>query len=110
MTLAQHAGALTRPQWMRLLALAPEGTLRDLLQPLAQAVSYTFLRRPEAGLLMVEGKTGGTRFNLGEMLVTRVAPSARPIHLPKPVSPAGLSRAMPDMGQQTASRRAGSAG
>lgn len=75
MTLAQHAGALTRPQWMRLLALAPEGTLRDLLQPLAQAVSYTFLRRPEAGLLMVEGKTDGTRFNLGEMFVTRCAVS-----------------------------------
>ena len=58
-----------------LLALAPEGTLRDLLQPLAQAVSYNVLRRPEAGLLMVEGKTGGTRFNLGEMLVTRCAVS-----------------------------------
>lgn len=73
MTLSQHAGTLTRPQWMRLLALAPEGTLQELLQPLAQAVSYSFLRRPEAGLLMVEGKTGGQRFNLGEMLITRCA-------------------------------------
>lgn len=84
MTLAQHAGALTRPQWMRLLALAPEGALQDLLQPLAQAVSYTFLRRPEAGLLMVEGKTSGTRFNLGEILVTRCAISLShpPAHPP----------------------------
>ena len=73
MILSQHAGTLTRPQWMRLLALAPESTLQELLQPLAQAISYTFLRRPEAGLLMVEGKTGGRRFNLGEMLITRCA-------------------------------------
>jgi alpha-D-ribose 1-methylphosphonate 5-triphosphate synthase subunit PhnG len=73
MTLSQNAEALTRPQWMRLLALASEDALQELLRPLVQAVSYTFLRRPEAGLLMVEGKTGGARFNLGEMLITRCA-------------------------------------
>ncbi|MDY0259453.1 MAG: phosphonate C-P lyase system protein PhnG [Desulfovibrio sp.] len=78
MTLSKNAVALTRPQWMRLLALAPEDTLQELLHPLAQAVSYTFLRRPEAGLLMVEGKTGGARFNLGEMLITRCAVTLSP--------------------------------
>ncbi len=78
MTLSKNAEALTRPQWMRLLALAPEDTLQESLRPLAEAVNYTFLRRPEAGLLMVEGKTGGARFNLGEMLVTRCAVTLSP--------------------------------
>ena len=33
----------------------------------------TWLRRPETGLVMVQGRTGGTgtRFNLGEMSATR---------------------------------------
>ena len=56
---------------MRLLALAPEQLLDVFIRPVAQRTAYSFLRKPEAGLVMVEGQTGTTRFNLGEMLVTR---------------------------------------
>ncbi|MGE4111249.1 MAG: phosphonate C-P lyase system protein PhnG [Burkholderiales bacterium] len=36
---------------------------------------HTWLRRPETGLFMVQGRVGGTgnRFNLGEVTVTRCA-------------------------------------
>ncbi len=37
--------------------------------------SHIWLRRPESGLFMVQGRVGGTgnRFNIGEMTVTRCA-------------------------------------
>ena len=66
-----NAEPLSRAQWMRLLALAPEQLLDAFIRPVAQRTAYSFLRKPEAGLVMVEGQTGATRFNLGEMLVTR---------------------------------------
>ena len=58
---------------MAALALADEATLEAEAARLFDSVSYTFLRRPEAGLVMVEGRAGnsGRRFNVGEMLVTR---------------------------------------
>ena len=59
---------------MAALALADEAFLETAASGLpADLARYTFLRRPEAGLLMVEGRTGnsGERFNIGEMLVTR---------------------------------------
>jgi len=61
-----------RAAWIRLLALAP----LELLEQWAQSrrmPSFTWLRRPEIGLVMVEGRIGGEggRFNLGEMTVTR---------------------------------------
>ena len=65
---------LQRAQWMALLARAP----LDLLEPalrdhLARPVRW--LRAPETGLMMVQGRAGGTgeRFNLGEVTVTRCA-------------------------------------
>lgn len=66
--------AIERAEWMHLLARAPEHLL-------SQAVSEhtvdqpQWLRRPETGLMMVQGRIGGTgeRFNLGEMTVTRCA-------------------------------------
>lgn len=73
---------LSRQGWMRLLALAPEKMLQEHLAPLAQKINYVYLRKPELGLLMLEGKTQATRFNLGEMLVTRC--SIR-LHEPKDV-------------------------
>lgn len=62
-----------RKHRMAVLALADEAELEEAATRLAGSFSYTFLRRPEAGLLMVEGRAGnsGRRFNLGEMLVTR---------------------------------------
>jgi alpha-D-ribose 1-methylphosphonate 5-triphosphate synthase subunit PhnG len=63
-----------RSEWMALLARAPLGMLE---QALTDYVSDTpqWLRRPETGLMMIEGRTGGTgqRFNVGEVTVTRCA-------------------------------------
>jgi len=65
---------LTRPLWMALLARAPIAMLEEALHAHAQ-LTPIWLRRPETGLMMVEGRTGGTgqRFNLGEVTVTRCA-------------------------------------
>ena len=64
----------TRAQWLALLARAPIALLEQVLQPHLQATPY-WLRKPETGLMMVEGRAGGNgeRFNLGEMTVTRCA-------------------------------------
>ncbi len=64
----------TRAQWLGLLARAPLALLEQVLQPHLQATPY-WLRKPETGLMMVEGRAGGNgeRFNLGEMTVTRCA-------------------------------------
>ena len=62
-----------RKRHIAALAMADEATLEAEAAKFSSAFSYTFLRRPEAGLVMVEGRAGnsGQRFNLGEMLVTR---------------------------------------
>lgn len=68
---------LQRAQWMAVLARTPlpllESALRDATGPSAGALNW--LRRPETGLVMVQGRAGGTgeRFNLGEVTVTRCA-------------------------------------
>ena len=65
---------LERAHWMALLARAP----LDLLEPVLRehlALPARWLRAPETGLMMVQGRAGGTgeRFNLGEVTVTRCA-------------------------------------
>jgi alpha-D-ribose 1-methylphosphonate 5-triphosphate synthase subunit PhnG len=59
---------------MALLARAPVALLESALaeQPVP---TLQWLRRPETGLYMVQGRAGGTgeRFNLGEITVTRCA-------------------------------------
>jgi alpha-D-ribose 1-methylphosphonate 5-triphosphate synthase subunit PhnG len=65
---------LSRAHWMALLARAPV----SLLEPALQAHSMRparWLRAPETGLMMVQGRAGGSgeRFNLGEVTVTRCA-------------------------------------
>jgi alpha-D-ribose 1-methylphosphonate 5-triphosphate synthase subunit PhnG len=65
---------LLRPDWMALLARAPLELLeRSVASHLGPGVQW--LRRPETGLMMVQGRVGGTaeRFNLGEITVTRCA-------------------------------------
>jgi alpha-D-ribose 1-methylphosphonate 5-triphosphate synthase subunit PhnG len=59
---------------MALLARAPLELLEAVLEPFDQA-SPRWLRAPETGLMMVQGRAGGTgeRFNLGEVTVTRCA-------------------------------------
>lgn len=61
-----------RKAWMGLLARAPEGRLTELLASVDRPET-TWLRPPEVGSVMVQGRVGGTgaAFNLGEMTVTR---------------------------------------
>lgn len=65
---------LQRADWMALLARAPQSLLESVLGPQAGATPR-WLRAPETGLMMVQGRAGGTgeRFNLGEVTVTRCA-------------------------------------
>lgn len=65
---------LGRTRWMALLARAPLGLLESALQDHAKRPAR-WLRTPETGLMMVQGRAGGTgeRFNLGEVTVTRCA-------------------------------------
>jgi len=66
--------SLGRARWMALLARAPLGLLESALQEQAKRPAR-WLRAPETGLMMVQGRAGGTgeRFNLGEVTVTRCA-------------------------------------
>jgi alpha-D-ribose 1-methylphosphonate 5-triphosphate synthase subunit PhnG len=62
-----------RRRWMSVLARASADEIERLLAPLAPLPRHDRLRGPEAGLVMVRGRAGGTGapFNLGEMTVTR---------------------------------------
>jgi len=77
MTLAHDGGPDNAPaerrRWMSLLAQADAGDLALVWDRLPPPPSYQLLRRPEIGLVMVRGRTGGdgAPFNLGEMTVTR---------------------------------------
>ena len=64
-----------RKVWMGLLAKAPEGRVSQLLDTHLTRPSFTWLRAPEIGSTMVQGRAGGTGapFNLGEVTVTRCA-------------------------------------
>jgi alpha-D-ribose 1-methylphosphonate 5-triphosphate synthase subunit PhnG len=63
-----------RQSWMALLARAPQPLLDAALAEHTHSQPQ-WLRRPETGLMMVQGRVGGTgeRFNLGEVTVTRCA-------------------------------------
>ncbi|OUM00830.1 phosphonate C-P lyase system protein PhnG [Variovorax sp. JS1663] len=65
---------LDRAQWMAVLARAPLPMLEQALGEHAKRTPH-WLRAPETGLTMVQGRAGGTgeRFNLGEVTVTRCA-------------------------------------
>ncbi len=62
-----------RRRWMSILAKARPDEVAQGWTTLKQPASYDVLRRPETGLVMVRGRTGGdgAPFNLGEMTVTR---------------------------------------
>ncbi len=72
---AEMTRAMTRKDWMGLLARAPEALLEQLWASVGIEVAHAWLRPPEAGAVMVRGRAGGTGapFNLGEMTVTRCA-------------------------------------
>jgi len=62
-----------RRRWMSVLAKAEADELESVWRELPATPDYRLLRGPEVGLVMVCGRAGGTgtRFNLGEMTVTR---------------------------------------
>lgn len=64
-----------RKAWMSLLATSPTGRAAELFDAALPRPAFTWLRAPEIGSVMVQGRTGGTGapFNLGEMTVTRCA-------------------------------------
>lgn len=64
-----------RQAWMGLLARAPTDRVRALWQDMGLTPTFTWLRKPETGGVMVRGRAGGTgaAFNMGEMTVTRCA-------------------------------------
>lgn len=70
---ASHQPHAARRRWMAVLARASATELAALLDRHADVPRYTRLRGPEAGLVMLRGRTGGggAPFNLGEMTVTR---------------------------------------
>lgn len=63
----------SRQHWMAILAKAMWDNLEQMWKSFPISCPYTLLRKPETGLVMVEGRTGGTGapFNLGETTVTR---------------------------------------
>ena len=64
-----------RAEWMRILALASPAELEAAMHTLGDLPFPRWLRKPETGMTMVQGRSGGTgaRFNLGEMTITRCA-------------------------------------
>ena len=64
-----------RQRWMGLLARARTADLENAWRTLADKPAYEFLRRPEAGLVVLRARAGGSggQFNLGEATVARCA-------------------------------------
>ena len=62
-----------RRAWMSLLAGAPADVLARLWADARETQDFDWLRAPETGGVMVQGRMGatGAPFNLGEMTVTR---------------------------------------
>jgi alpha-D-ribose 1-methylphosphonate 5-triphosphate synthase subunit PhnG len=64
-----------RQRWLSLLAKSSGARLEALWAEIGAVPSYTILRRPEIGLVMVKGRISGSGapFGAGEMTVTRAA-------------------------------------
>jgi alpha-D-ribose 1-methylphosphonate 5-triphosphate synthase subunit PhnG len=62
-----------RQHWMSVLARADLNDLETYWQNLPNRPNFRHLRKPEIGMAMVRGRTGGTGspFNLGEITLTR---------------------------------------
>ena len=69
------AGQQARQRWIGILAEIPLSELEAAAAALPQQPGYTFLRAPEIGSALIRRRSGGTgsRFNLGEMTLTRCA-------------------------------------
>ncbi|MBS7696123.1 phosphonate C-P lyase system protein PhnG [Chelatococcus sp.] len=68
-------GVAARQSWLSVLARAPREELEAAFAKVPECPAHQFLRQPEIGLVMVQGRAGGSgnAFNLGEMTVTRCA-------------------------------------
>lgn len=66
---------IARRDALGLLARAPVPTLAACMRTLGPLPEFSWLRKPETGLVMLRGRIGGTgaQFNLGEATVTRCA-------------------------------------
>ena len=62
-----------RKSWMSLLSKAGADAVLTRWRSIGSAPDFDHLRAPETGLVMTQGRIGGTgdAFNLGEMTVTR---------------------------------------
>ena len=62
-----------RKSWMGILAKAPKGQIPTLLSQVSEPPKFDWLRPPEVGSVMIQGRMGGSgsAFNFGEMTVTR---------------------------------------
>jgi alpha-D-ribose 1-methylphosphonate 5-triphosphate synthase subunit PhnG len=74
-TTAPAAAQSERQRWLSILAKAPADRLEALYRELGESPDYTLLRRPEIGLVMVNGRISGSGapFAAGEMTITRAA-------------------------------------
>ena len=66
---------ITRKSWLSILAKSPFFQIQALWDELGLNPEWELIRKPEIGMVMVQGRTGGNgqAFNLGEMTVTRAA-------------------------------------
>ncbi len=66
---------MTRAEWMGLLARSDPDALATRMTDLGPLQRHDWLRAPEVGSVMVQGRTGGVGapFNLGEVTATRCA-------------------------------------
>src|SRR5262249_51947832 len=66
---------IARRRWSAVRPEAPACEFEVHVRAVADPPAYRMLRWPETGLVMVQGRAGGTgtRFNVGEMTVTRCA-------------------------------------
>jgi alpha-D-ribose 1-methylphosphonate 5-triphosphate synthase subunit PhnG len=70
-----QGGENQRADWMGVLGRAPAKSLEAKMKAIGDATSFDWLRQPEIGAIMLQGRAGGTgaAFNMGEMTVTRCA-------------------------------------
>jgi alpha-D-ribose 1-methylphosphonate 5-triphosphate synthase subunit PhnG len=72
---APASATAARRRWLSVLARTPPDRLEALCDAHIGKPRYAVLRRPEIGLMMVQGRTSGSGapFCLGEMTITRAA-------------------------------------
>ncbi len=72
---SSDAAQQRRQRWLSVLSKAPADRVEALWEKLGSIPSYSILRQPEIGLVMLQGRISGSGapFAAGEMTVTRAA-------------------------------------